>query len=409
MGRQVRDAKLSTREARSRLKTQHQPYWREITPGLHIGYRKGRRGGIWIARQYIGSRKYRKWRLGVADDIVDANGEEILSFAQADARARKGAPQRVHGQLDTVADATAFYLSDQKARSKNPRATEYKLDANINRQLGRIRLQNLTVERIATWHAGLAINGIKRKQDESAADARRRRQASANRNLGVLKAALNFAEAQGKLAGPTPWRRVRPFKNVDPTDQPFLSQDEANRLLNACEPGFRELVRAALETGCRYGELCAMNIRDYDPGHKQVAVRHSKGGKRRFVPLTDSGDEFFSQLTVGRKGTQPLFLSDGGERWATSQQIRRMKAACSVAEIDPPVPFKALRTTYGSWLAQAGTPLQYIAVAMGHADTRMTEKHYAHLMPSHVADTVRKNFPQFAPEQGSNVKRIRAG
>ena len=30
---------------------------------------------------------------------------------------------------------------------------------------------------------------------------------------------------------------------------------------------------------------------------------------------------------------------------------------------------------------------------MGHSDTRMTEKHYAHLAPSYVADTIRANLP----------------
>ena len=34
-----------------------------------------------------------------------------------------------------------------------------------------------------------------------------------------------------------------------------------------------------------------------------------------------------------------------------------------------------------------------IAAQLGHSDTRMTEKHYAHLAPSYVADTIRENFP----------------
>jgi integrase len=33
-----------------------------------------------------------------------------------------------------------------------------------------------------------------------------------------------------------------------------------------------------------------------------------------------------------------------------------------------------------------------IAAQLGHADTRMTEKHYAHLAPSYVAQTIRANF-----------------
>ena len=34
-----------------------------------------------------------------------------------------------------------------------------------------------------------------------------------------------------------------------------------------------------------------------------------------------------------------------------------------------------------------------IAEQLGHADTRMTEKHYAHLAPPYVADTIRAHFP----------------
>lgn len=41
----------------------------------------------------------------------------------------------------------------------------------------------------------------------------------------------------------------------------------------------------------------------------------------------------------------------------------------------------------------AGVPMAVIARQLGHADTRMTEKHYAHLAPSYVAQTIRENFP----------------
>ena len=34
-------------------------------------------------------------------------------------------------------------------------------------------------------------------------------------------------------------------------------------------------------------------------------------------------------------------------------------------------------------------PMGVIAQQLGHADTRMTERHYAHLAPSYVSDVVR--------------------
>ena len=37
----------------------------------------------------------------------------------------------------------------------------------------------------------------------------------------------------------------------------------------------------------------------------------------------------------------------------------------------------------------AGAPLMVVAQVLGHADTRMVEKHYGHLAPSYVRDVVR--------------------
>ena len=37
----------------------------------------------------------------------------------------------------------------------------------------------------------------------------------------------------------------------------------------------------------------------------------------------------------------------------------------------------------------AGAPLMVVAQALGHADTRMVEKHYGHLAPSYVRDVIR--------------------
>lgn len=41
-----------------------------------------------------------------------------------------------------------------------------------------------------------------------------------------------------------------------------------------------------------------------------------------------------------------------------------------------------------------GVPMGVIAAQLGHRDTRMTEKHYAHLAPNYVAQTIRANFPK---------------
>jgi integrase len=53
----------------------------------------------------------------------------------------------------------------------------------------------------------------------------------------------------------------------------------------------------------------------------------------------------------------------------------------------------------------AGAPLQVVAANLGHADTRMVERHYGHLAPSFVADAIRAGAPKFGFKPG-NVRAI---
>ena len=148
MARTVRDANLETRTARLRLAMRAEPYWRSIDPGAHIGYYRGRRGGTWVARLYQDGR-YRKTALGSADDMSDADGVAILSFAQAQAAARKWFAKLAHDAAgiepaaagpSRVRDAISDYLVDYKRRGgkrlARPRlrstCTSYPLSATLS-------------------------------------------------------------------------------------------------------------------------------------------------------------------------------------------------------------------------------------------------------------------------------------
>ena len=93
-----------------------------------------------------------------------------------------------------------------------------------------------------------------------------------------------------------------------------------------------------------------------------------------------------------------------GREWRASQQARPMLAACKRASIDPPVGIHQLRHTWASLAVMAGIPLPVIAKNLGHVDTRMVEKHYGHLAPSYVTDTLRAHAPKF----GKTVAKVRS-
>jgi integrase len=348
----------------------------------------------------------------VADDTQDADGVLVLDYAQAQKAAREwwrtelrreeGHDTR-QGPL-TVADAVADYLKVYERRGgKAVYDARRTAETHILPVLGSSQVAKLTAKRIEDWHHGLAEKpalarsrpGRKpnhRKADRSAEGIRKRR-ATANRILTVLKAALNHAWKAGQITSDDAWRRVRPFKGVESARVRYLSEAECARIVNACELTFRNLVRGALLTGCRYSELAKLRVADFNADAGVITVRESKAGKPRHVVLTEEGKRLFMALTAGRLEDDPVFTRRDGSVWLKSHQMRPMLEACQRAKIKPAVSFHVLRHTHGSMLAMRGVPMGVIAEQLGHADTRMTEKHYAHLAPSYVADTIRAHFP----------------
>jgi integrase len=142
--------------------------------------------------------------------------------------------------------------------------------------------------------------------------------------------------------------------------------------------------------------LTALHVADFNADAGVLTVRESKAGKPRRVVLTDEGQRLFA--------TQPIFARADGGLWGKSHQLRPILEACSRAKIKPAISFHVLRHTHGSTLAMRGVPMGVIAEQLGHADTRMTEKHYAHLAPSYVADTIRAHFPTLGITDAGTVR-----
>ena len=286
MARTVRDTNLETRAARLRLTPRRKPYWRVLESGLHLGYRRTKEGGgTWVARRFVGEGRYKEQGVGTADDLQDADGVILRSFthAQEAARAWWRAEERKelgHAPEDgpyTLARALDSYFAERERRgSKGLAKDRAAARARILPEIGDVELAKLTTKRIRDWQSALATapklartGRMTRKRrkplaiDPKDADAVRARRSTANRTLTVLKAALNHAFHEGRVASDDAWRKVKPFREVDAAVVRFLSDDECKRIVNACDGAFRDLVRAALLTGCRYGELTRMRASDF--------------------------------------------------------------------------------------------------------------------------------------------------
>jgi integrase len=412
MARTVKDASLVTREARSTLKGRGKPYYRLIEPGLHLGYRRprGRRGkpagaGKWVIRQYI-AKSYTVAVIGVADDFSDADGVAILSFAQAQQVARDRMVKLAHAAAGplTVRAAVEAYIAQLSGSAVAVADTRGRAEAHIYPELGDVVIGTLSAAVLRNWLHELATAPVRRrtKADEpqkygdvdGSADGIRRRKATANRIWSTLRASLNLAFRDG-LVETDVWRRVQPFKDVDAARPGYLSVAEAQRLVNAADPAFRSLLQAALSTGCRYGELCRLEVRDFHADSGTVVIRHSKSGKSRHVVLTDEGVALFRQLTAGRAGHEILLRKDDGGIWTKGGQTKPMRLACERARITPAVGFHVTRHSWASLSAMSGMPLMVIANNLGHSGVAMVTRHYAHLSRSHISDAIREHAPVF--------------
>ena len=394
MARTVRDANLETRTARLRLPIRAEPYWRGLEKGFALGYRRRAKGGTWLARRRQADGGYVEHRIGTTDDFQDADGVAVLDYAKAqktarewwraEARREEGHDTR-EGPL-TVADAVAEYLKAYERRGgKAVYETRRAAETHILPALGTIPIGKLTARKVADWHHGLAEKRARvrtkpgRRQNYreavTGADAIRKRRATANRILTVLKAALNHAWKAGHVASDDAWRRVKPFKAVETALVRYLSEAECVRLVNACEPAFRNLVCGALLTGCRYSELTGMRAADFNADVGVITVRESKAGKPRRVVLTEEGLRLFADLTAAKLSSDPIFTRADGGVWGRSHQLRPTREACRRAKIKPEISFHVLRHTHGSALAMRGVPMGVIAEQLGHcrhADDRKT-------------------------------------
>jgi integrase len=165
-------------------------------------------------------------------------------------------------------------------------------------------------------------------------------------------------------------------------------------------------VQAALETGCRYGEL-ALEVVDFNTDAGTVTIRKSKTGKARHVVLTDEGAVFFRQHCAGRSGQELMFRHTDGSGWKRSGQGRVMGEAVTRAKIKPPITFHGLRHTWASLAVMGGVPLMVVAKNMGHVDTSMIEHNYGHLAPSFISDAIRAGAPKYGIKPDKKIVPLR--
>jgi integrase len=388
---------LGSRTARQRLPIQARPYFTHVQDGLSLGYRRGKRGGSWIARAYDTEHGYRFEPIGRSNDLAEGVG---MSFQQAQDAARNWYAQlaiadagEIAPKRYTVAQACSDYLDRFTGNENSKSEAARTIRVHVIPTLGNIELAKLKRAKLESWLHDLA--NAPRWNREGKPSHLRSRRASANRIWNTLRAALNRAYKAERVASSAAWERVEAFENVDVPKRDYFTAEQAKRFIEACPEDFQQLVRGALYTGCRYGELIGMTVEAFDENAGHVSVLQGKTGRMKHAHLTDEETAFFAAIAKSKSKSELMFLRSDVKPWGKSHQQDRMAEACKAAGV-PLITFRALRTTFATLLAMNGTSIALIADQLGHAGQTVAAKHYAHYAPSHVATIIRANKPSFA-------------
>ena len=369
-------APIEARSRRLRLEPRKEPYWCTVERGLAVGYHRPVSGaGKWWARILIHPKptRYRSAALAHADDHVDADGEAVLDWKQAQAAARVWATKQTAAGPLTVRRAIERYIADLNARKGATAAklTQDRLGKHAIPVLGDVLISELTAGQVRSW-----LNGLVRGDDD---ERRRRSMDSANRVLAVFKAALNLAFKDGLVTDDRAWRRVQAFKGVGVARKVILSDEEVRRLLEACPAGLRELVAAGAMTGCRLGELTDARVSDLDRAAATLNVAGKTGGRE--VHLAQPALRLLDELAAGKRPQDRLFLTAAEGPWTEGLHKRPFAAAVDKAGLDTRATFYSLRHASITRMLKAGVPTQAVAAHHG-TSARIVEANYAKFAPA---------------------------
>jgi len=189
------------------------------------------------------------------------------------------------------------------------------------------------------------------------------------RELGVLSRVLSACRQEWGIEVRNSVTEIQKPKAPRGRDR-RLRQGEIDLILAVLQPTMQAVVRFAIETAMRRGEIAAMKFEDVDRAHRTLLIPATKTGVPRTIPLSCGAFQIIEGM--GDKDARgPVF---GMTATTISQAFRR---ACRRAGLED-LHLHDLRHEATSRLFEKGLAVMEVALVTGHADVRMLAR-YTHL------------------------------
>lgn len=152
---------------------------------------------------------------------------------------------------------------------------------------------------------------------------------------------------------------MAPLKGAAQRRDLFLDLAQRRALLAQATGGVRDLIEAAMCTGCRAGELTSARRGAFDARTGTLAVTGKTGS--RTIPLAPAAITLFQRLSRDKLPGAFLFVRDDAKPWAHSDWDELVKRAATVAGLPAKTCLYTSVTASSprlSWMASAPWRLQ---------------------------------------------------
>lgn len=192
--------------------------------------------------------------------------------------------------------------------------------------------------------------------------------ATVNRYLATVRSLLRMARDEWQWIDSMP--KIRLLPGEVERDR-WLTHEEAQRLIRCCAPHLAALVRFALATGCRAGEITALEWCRVDLQRKTAWLNQTKNGTPRGVPLNVDAIEVLREQ-IGKH--QRFCFTYEGQPMRADVTNTAWHTALKRSGIED-FRFHDLRHTWASWHRQAGTSCDELKDLGGWKSRSMVDRY----------------------------------
>ena len=366
---------------RERLKPRREPYWQRVAVGQSLGFRASRVGdsGAWIAKIYDPETQKRRYH--ALGEYAHLPPNERHKAAAKDAREwfdhiDAGGS---HKPL-TVRQACEHYASTRPDAAKRFKRYVYG-DA-----IARVPLQKLGDRQVRAWRERLeSMPALVTRRKKGKPVTRKRAEATINRDMVALRAALNLAFEQGEVLSSRAWRSaLRPIEAVESRRNLYLDREQRRELIEALPDDSAAFVRALSLLPLRPGALAALKVGDFDARRNELAVSRDKSGEGRRMLLPAIIVTLLKEQARNKLPGACLFTRADGKPWDKDSWKGPIKEAARTADLPDSTTAYSLRHSTITDLVTGGLDLLTVAQVSG-TSVRMIEKHYGHLQQERAA------------------------